>query len=120
MDTKKIVEKSVLFMKQLLGQEEIVDSIRRANERDDADNNELMERQCENLNELVRNIADSGGSKEPLAGASEDLRDALVLRYFRNRNAFVETFPNGIDHISPDPVFIWAALMISPLDDRER
>jgi hypothetical protein len=41
----------------------------------------------------------------------------MVLRYLRNRDIFMKTFPDGIDDIDPDPVAIWAAIMISPMDE---
>ena len=47
-----------------------------------------------------------------------ELLDAMVLRYLKNRDIFMKTFPEGIDDINPDPFSLWAAIMISPQDDK--
>ncbi len=117
MDTKELFEKSVLVMKQLFRQEEISDAIKRAHERGEGANHELLERERTSVNELVRLIADTHGSQDPLKGIPEMRKDALILRYFRNRDMLLKTFPDGIENVAGDPVSIWAALMISPRDE---
>jgi hypothetical protein len=42
----------------------------------------------------------------------------MVIRYLRNRDIFMKTFPEGIEDVDPDPVSLWAAIMISPHDER--
>ncbi|MEJ2697888.1 MAG: hypothetical protein P8013_14730 [Candidatus Sulfobium sp.] len=42
----------------------------------------------------------------------------MVLRYFRNRDVFMKTFPEGIESLDTDPVSVWAAMMISPHDEK--
>ncbi|UCE78219.1 MAG: hypothetical protein JSV13_06765 [Nitrospiraceae bacterium] len=117
MDTKELFEKSVLVMKQLFRKEEISDAIKRAYERGEGANHELLERERTAVNELVRLIADKHSSQNPLEGIPEMRKDALILRYFRNRDMFLKTFPDGIENVAGDLVSIWAALMISPLDE---
>ncbi len=117
MDSKELFEKSVSVMKQLFRQEEMNDAIKRAHERGEKGNRELLEKERDYVNELIRLIADAHGSPEPLAGIQELCKDALILRYFRNRDLFLKTFPEGIEQVGEDPVSLWAALMISPLDE---
>ncbi len=117
MKSEEIFTKSVEVMKRLLTSAGMKDAIKRAKARSEAENGALLTRERERLNELVRKIADDGGSASALQGAPEDLVDALVLRYLRNRDIFMKTFPEGIEEIDPDPVAIWASIMISPMDE---
>jgi hypothetical protein len=117
MTSEEIFRKSVEVMKQLLTSDGMKDAIKRAKGRGEAENAALLTREREKLNELVRKIADAGGSASALEGAREEVVDAMVLRYLRNRDIFMKTFPEGIDDIDPDPVAIWAAIMISPMDE---
>jgi hypothetical protein len=117
MKAEEIFEKSVQVMKQLVGRDGIARSIARAKERGEKENITLLERERENINGLVRKIVDEGVTEKVLSGASQDLTDAAVLRYLRNRDIFMTTFPEGIEGIDPDPVSLWAAMMISPRDD---
>ncbi len=117
MKAEEIFEKSVQVMKGLIGRDGIASSIGRAKERGEEGNISLLERERENINILVRKIVDEGGAESALPGASRDLTDAMVLRYLRNRDIFMKTFPGGIEDIDPDPVSLWAAMMISPMDD---
>ncbi len=117
MKSEEIFKKSVEMMKQLLTSNGMKEAIKRANGRGEAENAVLLVRERERLNELVRKIADGGGSASALQGLPEELIDAMVLRYLRNRDIFMKTFPNGIKDIDPDPVSIWAAIMISPMDE---
>jgi hypothetical protein len=117
MKSEEIFRKSVEVMKQLLTSDGMKDAIKRAKSRSEADNEALLASARERLNELVRTVADAGGSASALEGAREELIDAMVLRYLRNRDMFMKTFPEGIDDIDPEPVAIWAAIMISPMDE---
>jgi hypothetical protein len=117
MKSEEIFKKSVEVMKQLLTSEGMKDAIKRAKGRSEAQNNALLARERGRLNELVRTIADAGGSPSALQGAEADIVDAMVLRYLRNRDIFMKTFPEGIEDIDPDPAAIWAAIMISPMDE---
>jgi hypothetical protein len=117
MKSEEIFKKSVEVMKQLLTSEGMKDAIKRAKGRSEAQNNALLARERGRLNELVWTIADAGGSPSALQGAEADIVDAMVLRYLRNRDIFMKTFPEGIEDIDPDPAAIWAAIMISPMDE---
>jgi vacuolar-type H+-ATPase subunit H len=116
MKAEEIFNRSVQVMKEILTPEEMTASLQRAKKRTEEENQELLNRQRENINELVRKIAD--GSKGKLVeSVPQELIDALVMRYLRNRDIFMKTFPDGIDDISQEPVTLWAAIMISPRDD---
>jgi hypothetical protein len=117
MTSEEIFRKSVEVMKQLLTSDGMKDAIKRAKGRGETENEALLAGERERLNELVRKIADAGGSASALEGARQEAVDAMVLRYLRNRDIFMKTFPDGIDDIDPDPVTIWAAIMISPMDE---
>lgn len=118
MKAQEIFEQSVRTMKTLLTKAEMRESIGRAQERGEEGNLRLLEAERQNVNDLVRRIAGEKSAGELLRSATQDLRDAVVLRYLRNREIFMKTFPEGIEDIDPDPVAIWAAVMISPGDDR--
>lgn len=118
MKTEEVFSKSVQVMNQLLVQDQISGSIERARERGDEGNRKLLESNRESINELVRKIADEGSPMQPLGSVSQELIDGLVLRYFRNRDIFLKTFPGGIDGLDADPGSLGAALMISPYDNR--
>lgn len=119
MRSEDIFEKSVRVMKQLFGSEEIAGSIKRAKDRGQAGNEDLLRKERENVNGLVRQIAEKARFEELLVtNTRQELVDAVVLRYLRNREIFIKTFPEGIDDIDPDPHFIWASIMISPGDER--
>jgi hypothetical protein len=117
MKSEEIFKKSVEVMKQLLTSAGMKDAIKRAKGRGEAENAAMLDRDRERLNGLVKKIAVAGGSASALQGVPADLIDAMVLRYLRNRDIFLKTFPDGIEDIPPDPVLIWAALMISPIDE---
>jgi hypothetical protein len=117
MKSEEIFRKSVEVMKQLLTSDGMKDAIKRAKGRGEAENEALLAGERERLNELVRKIADAGGSASALEGAREEVVDAMVLRYLRNRDIFMKTFPDGIEDIDPNPAAIWAAIMISPMDE---
>jgi len=117
MKAQEIFENSVKAMKQLLTHDEMMDSIKRAKERGEEGNLGLIGRERENVNELVRRLVDAGGSKDALQGVAQEVIDAMVLRYLRNREMFMKTFPEGIEDIDPAPFSIWASIMISPADE---
>jgi hypothetical protein len=117
MKSEEIFKKSVEVMKQLLTSAGMKTAIKRAKGRGEAENAAMLDRDRERLNGLVKKIAVAGGSASALQGVPADLIDAMVLRYLRNRDIFLKTFPDGIEDIPPDPVLIWAALMISPIDE---
>ncbi len=118
MKAEEIFGNSVQAMKQLLSGKDMLDSIKRAKERGESANEELLNKERENVNEMVRKIADAGGSNDAARDASQELIDAMVLRYLRNRDIFMRTFPEGLEDIDPDPVSIWASIMISPQDEK--
>jgi len=116
MKAEEIFAASVKVMKEILSAHEMSASLQRARKRTEEENVGLLIKERENVNELVRKIAE-GSNNELLKSAPEELVDAFVLRYMKNRDIFMKTFPNGIDGINPEPVSLWAAIMISPRDD---
>jgi hypothetical protein len=118
MKAEEIFEAGVRVMKELLTPEGMKAAIVRVNKRTPGENSLLLERERESINELVRKIADAGTTRDVLNGVPQDLLDALVLRYFRNRDVFMKTFPGGIESLDAGPVSVWAATMISPHDDK--
>ena len=117
MKAKEIFESSVKVMKELLTSEGMKASIKRAGQRTEEENLGLLIKERENINELVRKIAE-GQDRELLKSVPMELLDAMVLRYLKNRDIFIKTFPDGIDDINPDLFSLWAAIMISPQDDK--
>ena len=117
MKAEEIFEKSVKVMKEILTPEGMIASINRAKNRTEEENLGLLIKERENINELVRKIAE-GHDLELLQTVPTELIDAMVLRYLKNRDIFIKTFPEGIDNIDPDPFSLWAAIMISPQDDK--
>jgi len=118
MKAQEIFESSVKVMKMLLAKDEMMESIRRAKERGEEGNTRLLDRERENVNELVRRIVEGTDPRESLKAVPQERLDAVVVRYLRNREIFMKTFPQGIEDIDPDPLAIWAAVMISPGDEK--
>jgi len=116
MKAEEIFEKSVKVMKEILTAEGMKASIQRAKNKTEEENVGLLIKERENINELVRELAE--GNRELLQSVPMELLDAMVLRYLKNRDIFMKTFPAGIDDINPDPYSLWAAIMISPQDDK--
>ncbi len=117
MKAEEIFEISVKVMKQLLPSDGMADAIKRAKDRGDAGNAALLDRERKNVNELVRRVSEAGKAADVVSGSPEETIDAMVIRYLRNREIFMKTFPEGIEDIDPEPVSIWAAIMISPYDE---
>jgi len=117
MKAEEIFEKSVKVMKEILTSEGMIASINRAKNRTEEENLGLLMKERENINELVRKIAEDP-DRELLQSVPVELVDALVLRYLKNREIFMKTFPDGISDINPDAFSLWAAIMISPQDDK--
>ncbi len=117
MRAEEIFEKSVAVMKLLLTPKGVTEALVRAKGRTEGENLGLLLRERENINELVRQIVDAKGLRQPLDGIPQELGDALVMRYLRNRDIFMKTFPEGIEDVDTDPVSLWAAIMISPQDE---
>lgn len=117
MKAQDIFESSVKAMKQLLTPQEMMDSIKRARDRGEEGNLRLLKEERESINELVRRIVDGGGSKAVLKAQRREVIDAIVVRYLKNRDVFMKTFPDGIDGIDPGMFSIWASVMISPADE---
>ena len=117
MKAEEIFEKSVKVMKEILTSEGMKASINRAKNRTEEENLGLLIKERENINELVRKLAE-GHDRELLQSVPMELLDAMVLRYLKNRDIFMKTFPEGIDDINPDPFSLWAAIMISPQDEK--
>jgi hypothetical protein len=116
MKAEEIFEQSVKVMKEILTPAGMIASIKRAKERTEQENLGLLERERENINELVRKISEAPQNASAHSLPPE-LQDAMVLRYLKNRDIFMKTFPGGIEDINPDPFMLWAAIMISPQDD---
>lgn len=116
MKAREICDESVRVMKEVLGRELMTEAINRVRERSVDDNQKILDQRREEINELVKAVAEAGDAGLA-AGASPELVDALVVRYLRNRDLFMKAFPDGIDDIEPDPYAIWAAMMISPGDE---
>jgi hypothetical protein len=117
MRAEDIFGRSVMIMKQLLTSQGTLDAIARVRGLGEDEILKLLAGERENVNELVRKVVDAGGSKDVLKDAPQELTDAMVMRYLRNREIFMKTFPGGIEDIDDDPVAIWAAIMISPMDE---
>ncbi len=117
MKAQEIFEQSVRAMKTLLAKDGMMESIRRAKERGEEGNVKLLHEERNNVNELVRRIALENAPEKALRSVRQELRDAVVVRYLRNREIFMKTFPDGIEGVDPDPVAIWATIMISPADE---
>lgn len=118
MKADEIFKISVAVMKQVLRPEQMTDSLKRARERGDEKNLALIERNRKDVNELVRKIAASGGLQGIAGEIHQETLDAMVLRYLRNREIFMKTFPDGIEGIDDDQFSIWASIMISPMDEK--
>jgi hypothetical protein len=115
MKSEEIFEASVKIMKEVISSSGMTASIQRARNRTEEENLSLLKKHRENINELVRKIAE--GQVVEMTKVQMDLLDAMVLRYLKNREVFMKTFPDGIEDVSPDPLLLWAAIMISPEDD---
>jgi hypothetical protein len=115
---EEIFKSSVDVMNRLFPSGGMTVAIKRVKGHSEAENLGLLERKRAAVNELVRQVADAGGAGGPLNDVPEELVDAIVLRYLRNREVFLKTFPAGIEVADPDPISLWAAMMISPLDER--
>jgi len=116
MKAEEIFEQSVKAMKRMLPSAAMIASIKRAKSRTEEENLTLLNRERENINELVRKLAETHDG-DFLQSVPLELLDAMVLRYLKNRDIFMKTFPDGIDDIEPDPFALWAAIMIAPQDD---
>jgi hypothetical protein len=116
MKAEEIFETSVKVMKEMLSVPEMSAAIQRARKRTEEENAGLLIKERENVNELVRKLAE-GHNRELLQSVSTELIDAMVMRYLKNRDIFMKTFPDGIADINPEPIALWAAIMISPQDD---
>ncbi len=118
MKAREIFESSVKVMKMLLTKDEMMESIRRAKERGEEGNTRLLDIERGNVNELVRRIVKEKGPREILKAVPQARLAAVVIRYLRNREIFMKTFPQGVEDAAPDPLAIWAAVMISPGDEK--
>ncbi|SPQ00705.1 hypothetical protein NBG4_300012 [Candidatus Sulfobium mesophilum] len=117
MKAQEIFQSSVEAMKELLTRQEMADSIKRARERGEEGNFRLLEKERKNVNELVRRIVDAGGSTDVVKTERLEVIDAMVMRYLKNREVFMKTFPDGIEGVDADRFSIWASIMISPADE---
>ena len=117
MKADEIFQASVEVMKRLLTPGGVAEAIKRSRDRDAQANVDLLEMERERINELVRRVLDAEDPDVVIQQASQGLIDAMVLRYLRNRDVFMKTFPDGIDEVDPDPAALWGAIMISPEDE---
>jgi len=120
MKSDDIFRTSVEVMKRLLGTSEVAAAISRARKRDSETNIDILDTYRIQINDLVREIAEAEATDNVVREMTVELKDALVLRYLRNRDIFKQTFPDGIDGIDPDPAAIWESIMISPLDEADQ
>ncbi len=118
MKADDIFRVSVDVMKKVLRPERMVESLKRAKERGDEQNLALLESRRDEVNELVRQIAGNEGLQKLPDDTAQDTVDAMVLRYLRNREMFMRTFPDGIEGIDEAPASVWASIMISPADEK--
>ena len=117
MKADDIVRASGQVLKRLLGSDGVAGAIKRAREREKETNAALLDTYRVQINDLVRSIL---GSEDPDVVMREipiDLKDALVIRYLKNRQLFMQTFPDGIEEVDPDPAALWGSIMISPQDE---
>jgi hypothetical protein len=117
MKAEEIFQAGVNVMKRIFTSGGMKDSIARSKLRSEEENIALLVGHRAAINERVRKIADGASPGYETAGVEQELIDAMVLRYLRNREIFMKTFPEGIDNIDADEVSIWAAMMISPQDE---
>jgi hypothetical protein len=120
MKADQIFQATVQVMKMLLTQEGVTAAIKRVRERDRMVNEAVLEKERLRINDLVRRLIEAEAPDELIQGEPQELVDAMVLRYLRNRDVFMQMFPDGIEGIDPDPVAIWASMMISPQDESEQ
>jgi len=119
MKSDDIVRASVQVMKRLLGSDGVAEAIKRARARQKETNAALLDTYRVQMNDLVRSILETEDPDAVMRKISIDLKDALVIRYLKNRELFLQTFPAGIEGIDPDPAALWGAIMISPQDEAE-
>ena len=117
MKADQIFQASVDVMKRLLIPGRVTEAIKRSRNRDAQANVALLEMERERINDLVRRVLDAEDPDVVIQEAPQELIDAMVLRYLRNRDVFMKTFPDGIDEVDPDPAALWGAIMISPEDE---
>ena len=117
MRSDEIFRVCVEVMKRLMGAEGVAEAVARARERGQEANAALIDSYRLQINDLVRALLDAEDPDRVLRNAPPELRDAMVLRYLRNRELFMQTFPDGIEGADPDPAAIWAAIMIAPQDE---
>ena len=117
MKADQIFQASVDVMKRLLIPGRVTEAIKRSRNRDAQANVALLEMERERINDLVRRVLDAEDPDVVIQEAPQELIDAMVLRYLRNRDVFMKTFPDGIDEVDPDPAALWEAIMISPEDE---
>jgi hypothetical protein len=120
MKSDDIFKESVQVMKRLLATEGVTEAIKRARKRDAESNAALLDTYRERINDLVRSILEAEDPDGVLREAPPEVKDAMVIRYLKNRELFMQTFPDGIEGIDPDPAAIWGAIMISPQDETVR
>ena len=117
MKAEEILQASVGVMKRLLTSDGMTESIKRAEGRGAEANAELLTSARKQINDLVCRLLQEDDPEKIVQQTPQELLDGLVLRYLRNRDLFMKSFPDGIDGLDPDPVAIWGAMMISPGDE---
>lgn len=119
MKTDDILRASVQVMKRLPGPEGVTAAIKRARGRYREENAALLDTYRVQINDLVRSILEMGDPDGMIREITIDLKDALVIRYLKNREMFLQTLSDRIGGIDPDTAAIWRAIMISPHDESE-
>jgi mevalonate pyrophosphate decarboxylase len=95
MKSDDILRASVQAMKRLLGLEGVTAASKKARERDKVKNAALLDTCRVQINELVRSLRETGDPGNVIRETSIDLKVARVIRYLKNREMFMQTFPAG-------------------------
>jgi hypothetical protein len=116
MKAEEIFKTGVKVMKELLSASEMSAALQRARKRTEEENVGLLIKERENINELVRKIADRR-DRALLQSVPQELIDALVLRYLKNRHV-LKTL-DGIEHNQTVLGWHYDARPMPPRRDRE-
>ncbi len=117
MKSADVFRASVQAMKSLLGPDGLTEAIRRARDRYKEANVALLDTYRVQINDVARSIRETGDLHGIIREISIDLKGARVIRYRKNREIFMYTFPDGSEGIDPDTAAIRGAIMISPQDE---
>lgn len=108
---------SVQVMKRLFGTKSVDEVMKRAQSLDTEAKVTLLDTSRGQSNDPAPSMLEAEDPDGVLRKAPSELKDALVIRYLRNRELFMLTIPDGIEGIDPDPTAIRGAIVISPQDE---